>query len=130
MARRAALTIDGPRGDWLFTGGALSGAILLAASVGLFFRRPAIAGLAVFVLFYIIVYGVLSRRGYAEARAWNVPGFYYLTPSPTHRWEARNYGLVHLFGPINQLEQWLGLGMGPASAPLWGLTAAPDGEPP
>lgn len=35
---------------------------------------------AVLLALYIDSYYILSRRGYAEAKRWNLYGFYYFTP--------------------------------------------------
>ncbi len=86
-------------------------------------RRKIVLLLAIiFLALYVGTYAVLSRRGYAEADQWKFKGFYYFTPAPTDHWRSTNYGCAFAYWPINQVDQWLGLGRAPASEPLWGLS--------
>src|SRR5690242_4121831 len=77
---------------------------------------------SVWLVLYVTAYLGLSRRGYAESRAWNMCGFYYFTPEDSDSWRLRNFGCVYLFAPLNALDRCLGTGMSLASEPLWGLS--------
>jgi hypothetical protein len=77
---------------------------------------------AVLLLLYLGSYVALSRRGYAEADRYNITGFYYFFPEDSDAWRWKNYGCVYLFGPLNVVDRWAGLGRHPASEPVWGLS--------
>lgn len=79
---------------------------------------------AIIVLAFVYVgsYLFISRRGYAEARQADWPGFYYFTPENSDRWRRLNNGCRIFFAPLNMIEQWLGTGMTPAHDPLWNVT--------
>jgi hypothetical protein len=85
-------------------------------------KRLLVAIGALLLLLYVGSYAVLSRRGYAEADQYNMPGFYYFSPEDSDAWRLKNYGCVYLFWPINAVDQWLGLGRHPASEPFWSLS--------
>lgn len=70
---------------------------------------------------YVAAYGVLSRRGYADANQYHMHGFYYFYPEESDAWRRKNYTCVYLFWPVNFLDRSLGWGRYPASEPLWGL---------
>jgi hypothetical protein len=55
-------------------------------------------------------YVALSRRGYTEADRYHMKEFYYFLPQDSDAWRVKNYGCVCLFGPLNVLDRWLGLG--------------------
>jgi hypothetical protein len=74
------------------------------------------------LVLYVGTYLVLSRRGYAEADRYHMKGFYYFFPENSDAWRWKNYGCVHLFGPLNAVDRWLGFGRSPACEPLWGLS--------
>jgi hypothetical protein len=78
-------------------------------------------GALLFVL-YLGAYLVLSGRGYAESRRYDMCGFYYLPPENSDRWRFLNYGCMYLFHPLNTVDNWLGTGMAPAKEPLWGFS--------
>jgi hypothetical protein len=77
---------------------------------------------AALLVLYVGSYVALSRRGYAEADQYNELGFYYFSLEDSWAWRLKNYGCVYLFWPLNAVDRWLGLGRGPASEPLWGLS--------
>lgn len=71
---------------------------------------------------YLGSYVALSRRGYDDARRYNIKGFFYFPPEDSDDWQFRNYTCVWLFAPLNQVDQWLGLGRPPGCAPLFRLS--------
>jgi hypothetical protein len=81
-------------------------------------RRILILGqlLAVYVGSYL----VLSRHGYAQADRFNMKGFFYFPPTP--RWRSLNHACMHLYRPLNAVDQWLWSGRPPGCEPLWGLS--------
>jgi hypothetical protein len=87
-------------------------------------RLPVLA--SVLLVLYVTAYLGLSRRGYAESRAWNTRGFYYFTPEDSDSWRLRNYGCAYLFAPLNTVDRCLGTGMTPACEPMWGLSSPLD----
>ena len=84
-------------------------------------RRVKMLG-AILLVLYIGSYFILSRQGFAEARAWNLKGFYFFTPQNTDQWRYANYACVHLYSPLILVDEQLGTGMSPASEPMWGLS--------
>ncbi len=71
---------------------------------------------------YLGAYLGLSRRGYDDARRYNMPGFYYFPPEDSDDWRFRNYACVWLFYPLNLVDQWVGRGQPPGGEPLFGLS--------
>jgi hypothetical protein len=76
----------------------------------------------ILLVLYLGSYYVLSRRGYAEAKRWNLRGFYYITPEDSASWQYRNYACVYLYWPLNVADRWVGSGKAPACPPLFGLS--------
>jgi hypothetical protein len=75
---------------------------------------------------YVGAYVCLSRRGYAEAKAWDAPGFYYFAPENTNKWRWRERAAKLVFWPLNQIDQWFGFGQSPAHEPLFDLSRLND----
>jgi hypothetical protein len=85
--------------------------------------KRALAGVLVVLLaFYIGSYVVLSRRGFAEADAYAMKGFYFFPPENTDLWRQLNYGCVALYYPLIFIDEELGTGRSPAREPMWGLS--------
>ena len=60
--------------------------------------KRCLASLVVFRLgAYVGAYWGLSRRGYDEARRYNIQGFYYYLPEDSDDWRSRNYTFVWVF---------------------------------
>ena len=82
-----------------------------------------ISSLVIFLFgLYLGCYLGLSRRGYDDARRYNIQGFYYFLPEDSDAWRFRNSTCVRLFYPLNRLDQWVGLGRPPGKEPLFGLS--------
>lgn len=71
---------------------------------------------------YVGSYYVLSRRGFAQSRQWNMRGFYFFTPENSKEWRRRNYFCVTVYRPLIELDCLLGTGMPAGCEPLWGLS--------
>jgi hypothetical protein len=85
-------------------------------------KRVVWACLISLAILYVGSYLVLSRRGYEEARQYNMKGFYYFTPEDTNQWLRLNYSLVYFYYPLNVIDVWLGTGLPPGCAPLFRLS--------
>lgn len=85
-------------------------------------RKKLVAAVALLLAGYVASYLWLSRRGYAEADHYDMPGFYYFSPQNGDGWRYKNYGCALLFSPLNAVDRALGIGRYPASEPLWGLS--------
>jgi hypothetical protein len=71
---------------------------------------------------YISSYLVLSRRGFAEADAWQAEGFYFLTPRDSAAWRFGNYSLVAIYSPLILIDIAIGTGRPIASEPMWSIS--------
>jgi hypothetical protein len=65
---------------------------------------------------------MVSRRGYAEARVYNMKGFYYFTPRDSDTWRFFNFGCMYIYFPLNMIDRGLGTGKFPAGEPMWGFS--------
>ena len=85
--------------------------------------RWIVVGLLVALLTaYISSYLVLSRRGFAQADAWEMEGFYFLPPENSDRWRFWNYTLVRIYYPLILIDNWIGTGRPIANEPTWHLS--------
>jgi len=81
------------------------------------FRAVAGAGF----LFYVCSYLVWSRQAFREADAVGFEGFYFCSPVSKSA-DNINQALNALYKPLILIDQWLGTGRGPGSAPLRSLS--------
>jgi hypothetical protein len=84
-------------------------------------RKKLLVILAALLVAYAGSYYWLSRRAYAEAKQYNMEGFYYFLPEHAQAWRIKNYACVYLFFPLNWIDRALGSGRSPAREPLWEL---------
>jgi hypothetical protein len=84
--------------------------------------KAIVLAFAFFVVGYLLVYFVLSRRGYIEADELRFSGFYYLSPEDSNTWRRGNELCVRFFQPVNFIDRAVGLGRHPASEPLFRLS--------
>jgi hypothetical protein len=69
------------------------------------------------ILFYVCSYLVSSRHAFQEADAVGFEGFYFCSPVSTSA-DNINQALNAFYKPLILIDQWLGTGRGPGSAPL------------
>jgi hypothetical protein len=85
--------------------------------------RRALLPTALFLLgLHVGTYLGLSRRGYDEARRYNLQGFYYFTPEPTDAWRSSHHWCWVAFWPLNEIDKLIGTGRPVGFEPLWGLS--------
>jgi hypothetical protein len=86
--------------------------------------------LIVVLMMYVSSYCVLSRRGYEEARRFDMDGVYYLSSENLNdlppqeaidRWTLLNGYCRVIYWPLNAIDCFIGLGIAPASDPMWGM---------
>lgn len=65
---------------------------------------------------YVGSYLYLSRRAYAQAERWNLPGFWYVTPTSDATGHV-NHACYYLYWPLNAIDRAVGLGRPPAHDP-------------
>lgn len=70
---------------------------------------------------YVSSYLVMSRRGFAEADAWQAEGFYFLTPRDSTTWRFGNYSLVAIYSPLILIDVAIGTGRPIAREPMWNI---------
>jgi hypothetical protein len=77
---------------------------------------------------YVGSYYHLSRRGMQEARPYNMQGFFYVPADEVWTTQdlSRHYFRMHLYAPLNWLDQTLFGGDGPVRGITWGLFAVPQ----
>ena len=95
--------------------------VILAIQMPRFLKRFFIAMSIVLFVTHVASYLVLSRRGMAEARAWNSHLFCYIPPEPTKRWQRLNRACVVVYSPLNRIDRALGTGMEPVLNMSWGF---------
>ena len=84
-------------------------------------RRLTMIVVIVLLVVYVGSYLVLSRRGFAQADAWNAQGFYFLPPEDTDEWRFYNTTLVWIYYPLVVVDNWIGTGRPVAHGPIWSL---------
>ncbi|HUG20462.1 MAG TPA: hypothetical protein VMM56_15855 [Planctomycetaceae bacterium] len=70
---------------------------------------------------YVSSYLVLSRRGFAEADAWQAEGFYFLTPRDSAAWRFGNSSLDFIYTPLILIDNTIGTGRPVARSPMWNM---------
>jgi hypothetical protein len=85
-------------------------------------RWLAIIAIVGLLVVYVATYAVMSRRGYAEAKAYELPCFYYFPPEDSNEWRQKEWFCRRIFAPLNWIDCKIGPGMHPGAEPLWGLS--------
>jgi hypothetical protein len=75
----------------------------------------------VWILFYLCSYLVLSRHAFREADSFGFEGFYFCLPVSASA-DNINEVLNAFYKPLILIDQWLGIGRGPAYPPLRSLS--------
>ena len=79
----------------------------------------------VFLLLFVVYvssYYALSRRAFAQADAYGMNGFYFLTPRDSVIWLVGNYTLVCIYYPAIKIDNLMGTGRAVAAVPMMGLS--------
>ena len=77
---------------------------------------------------YVWTYYLLSRRGMAEARKYNLRGFLYVPLDDALKTQdlSRHHARMRLYAPLNWIDQKLFDAPGPVAGFTWGLSKSQD----